>query len=60
MISLLFQIEGLDWTNPVQHVETFCGDMAVTKGEWEERWLLSKEVLKFGHKRQGSRVSIQE
>ncbi len=55
IISLLFQIQGLDWSNPVHHVETFCGDMAVTKGEWEERWLLPpiKWILKFVHKQQG-------
>ncbi|CAK9090432.1 Uncharacterized protein SCF082_LOCUS42649 [Durusdinium trenchii] len=36
VVALLFQVEGLDWANPVQHVETFSGKMSVTKAEMME------------------------
>ena len=34
LVTLLFQVDGLDWTQPADHVETFAGAMAVTRAEW--------------------------
>lgn len=36
MVSLLFQIPGLDFTSSLDHFECFSGEMSVTKGEWGE------------------------
>lgn len=36
LVTLLFQVDGLDWTQPADHVETFAGAMAVTRAEWME------------------------
>lgn len=33
LVTLLFQVDGLDWTQPADHVETFAGAMAVTRAE---------------------------
>lgn len=31
LVSLMFQVPGLDWTQPLEHFECFSGDMEVTK-----------------------------
>ncbi|CAK9039939.1 unnamed protein product [Durusdinium trenchii] len=35
LVSLIFAVDGLDWSSPGQHVETFAGAMSVTRGEWQ-------------------------
>ena len=37
LVSLIFAVDGLDWSSPGQHVETFAGAMSVTRGEWQDR-----------------------
>lgn len=39
VISLLFQVQDLDFTKPDDHVELFAGEMSVTKGEINDFWL---------------------
>ena len=39
MVSLLFQVKDLDFS-PLDHFECFSGEMSVTRGEWNESWLL--------------------
>ena len=36
LAALVFSTSGLDWT-PLDHCESFAGDMSVTLGEWQER-----------------------
>ena len=36
LVSLLFQVENLDFSKPIDHFECFSGDMSVTKGEWAD------------------------
>lgn len=36
LVALLFQIPGLDFSQPIDHFEAFSGKMSVTKGEWSE------------------------
>ena len=33
LVSLLFSVPGLSWTDEIQHVETFAGCASVTMGE---------------------------
>lgn len=35
LVSLIFNVRGLSWNTPTQHVETFCGVMSISRGEWE-------------------------
>ena len=35
LVSLIFNVKGLSWDCPTQHVETFCGVMSISRGEWE-------------------------
>ncbi|CAL1130604.1 unnamed protein product [Cladocopium goreaui] len=35
LVALLFQVDGLNWDKPSDHVETFAGKMACTRAEWE-------------------------
>ena len=39
-MSLLFAVPGLSWDTPGQHLETFSGDMEVTKAEWRASRIL--------------------
>ena len=37
LVSMMFNIASLDWTEPTDHVELFAGDMSVTRGELKAR-----------------------
>lgn len=54
MISLLFQVPGLDFTSPLDHFECFSGEMSVTRGEWNETGSANRrqEILSY-HKCMG-------
>ena len=34
LVSLLFQVQGIDWSEELDHFESFAGDAEVTKAEW--------------------------
>ena len=36
VLSLLFQVPGLEFNKPLDHFEAFSRKMSVTKGEWSE------------------------
>ena len=36
LLSLLFQVPGLDFEKPLDHFEAFSGKMSVTKAEWQD------------------------
>ena len=36
LVNLMFAIPCLQWDRPIDHFETFSGDMEVTKNEWLE------------------------
>lgn len=38
LVSLLFQVQGIDWSEQLDHFESFSGDAEVTKAEWEVPW----------------------
>ena len=46
LVSLLFNQKNLVWTKPADHVETFSGDMSVTRAEWEA--LRNKRTILLG------------
>lgn len=37
LVSLIFSIQGLNFNDPTDHVETFAGKMSVTRGEILDR-----------------------
>ena len=44
LVSLLFSQPNLSWA-PLDHVETFAGDLSVTLGEWQVWDPLKAECL---------------
>jgi len=46
IVSLLFQVPGLQFDKPLDHFEAFSGKMSVTKGEWNETHTTLKRKLK--------------
>ena len=45
ILTLLFQVPGLEINKPLDHFETFSGKMSVTKGEWNDSDLNPKCVF---------------
>ena len=39
LVSMVFAIPGLEWDEPIDHIETFAGAMEVTKHEWMDSCL---------------------
>ena len=40
LVSLVFSVDALDWSSPSDHVETFAGQMSISRGEWQDRKLI--------------------
>ena len=45
LVALLFQVDGLNWDKPSDHVETFAGKMACTRAEWEAHFNITVSKL---------------
>lgn len=36
LVTLLFAVDNLDFSKPLDHFEAFSGDMSVTRAEWAD------------------------
>ncbi|CAK9040577.1 unnamed protein product [Durusdinium trenchii] len=43
LVSLIFAVDGLDWSSPGQHVETFAGAMSVTSTWSASAWAICSQ-----------------